>query len=781
MLSHRLKQIGYLVRSRPWPLEKPIVIQFPVIDICNSQCQMCKIWENKKSDDILPDQLRLGLRNPLYSEVTSVGLNGGEPTLRKDLGQLAEILFQELPKLQAIALITNGYKYRDIIQRISELSEIIHRYGGRLDVMISLDGYGEVHDRVRGKPGNFIRAGRVLKFLKESGCADNIRIGCTIIKENVYGLHDLFDFCRTEDIYVKYRLGIPHKRLYTENLKEPYSLTSADRYHITEFLEGLLAHYETGENQRFFYRSLIDQIMFSAPRKAGCDWQHRGATITSKGELLYCAVQSPVLGRIQDGNSEKDYFDNEPKLKEIISTKCDDCAHDYVGALPRSYMVRKLAKKALSKFSAVPGARAGFGMMMQQLTKSQYMRRPDSLLRSARALPPPAPVQASQYRYLICGWYGTETLGDKAILGGIIRTIRGMVPGAQFTIVSLHPYVTDRTREQMKELAGAEVVTVEQALTLMSQAKALFFGGGPLMALNQMADMLALFRSARQQKVVTAVLGCGVGPMGRPYHNVDIGRLLQLADIRIYRDEKSKIAASNLGVIQTEKQDFVAEDPAFTWLQQSVREMGELPTPEPGIKRLVLGLREFPAAEYAPEMGAETVRAEVAKFETTLLGAIEALLNAHPDLQIVPLPMCTNHFGADDRWYYRRLFRTRPDLKARMDLSLLNDELAPTEYLKVFATAHAVLAMRYHSLVFALGCGIPAVAIDYTLGRGKVQALAERAGVPACSFLDATTDFLVNALTSVLEGDKKSIAPFALRFEQLVSNQCREALIGGRS
>ena len=60
-MKKKLDLIGHLLRGRPHRLEKPIVIQFPVIDICNSCCQMCKIWENKKSNDIIAEQLRRGL------------------------------------------------------------------------------------------------------------------------------------------------------------------------------------------------------------------------------------------------------------------------------------------------------------------------------------------------------------------------------------------------------------------------------------------------------------------------------------------------------------------------------------------------------------------------------------------------------------------------------------------------------------------------------------------------------------------------------------------------
>ena len=92
--------------------------------------------------------------------------------------------------------------------------------------------------------------------------------------------------------------------------------------------------------------------------------------------------------------------------------------------------------------------------------------------------------------------------------------------------------------------------------------------------------------------------------------------------------------------------------------------------------------------------------------------------------------MCTNHFGGDDRWFYRRLFRHNDRVRGACDYSLLGAEPTPRETLDAFRGASAALTMRFHALVFALGCGVPAVVIDYTLGRGKVKALAEKHRTP---------------------------------------------------
>lgn len=758
----------YLGMKRPYRLEKPIVIQFPVIDICNSRCQMCRIWENHKSTDITPDQLRKGLRNPLYSEVTSVGLNGGEPTLRKDLGKLAEVLFEELPKLRAITLITNAFKTDEVIARITDVGLVARKHGGRLSVMVSLDGYGEVHDRVRGKPGNFERAKKVIAFLRTCPDVASIRIGCTIIRENVYGLEDLLEYCIAEGLEVKYRLGVPHQRLYTQDLRDPYALSFEQKYHVAEFIEGLTRTYETNPRQNFFYRSLIDQIIREAPRKAGCDWQHRGATITAKGELLYCAVQSKVLGKIAEDDSHAIYFGNQSHLDDILATQCDSCHHDYVGIPPKGVYAREVTGLLAGRFRLTGVVnRVTARAARHPLRLKRYFTRKLARIRAAGGMPTPWPRKKGRTRVLICGWYGTETLGDKAILAGIAESLRAALGEIDLAVVALNRYVTEMTRRQMPELSDMTILSPEEGVRIAGSADLVAFGGGPIMAIDELAEMQAIFEAARAKGVKTLVAGAGVGPLGADWHNRAIADLLRLADHRIYRDGKSRDAAAAMGIDVAG--DIVAEDPAFTWLAAQ-RKVLPRPVPAAGARKvLLLGLRDFPYKAYARDLPEAECLAAKARYEAAVIATLETLTARHPDLVIRPLPMCTQHFGGDDRWFYRRLFRGNAALAGRLDLSLLGEEFAPEAYARAFREADAALTMRFHSLVFALGLETPAFAIDYTLGRGKVRALAERFGVPQQSLLDLDAETMTEALDRLLREGRPQAPGFAPEFAAAVA------------
>jgi MoaA/NifB/PqqE/SkfB family radical SAM enzyme/polysaccharide pyruvyl transferase WcaK-like protein len=745
--------------DRPLPLEKPKVIQFPVIDICNSRCQMCRIWENKQSTDITPEQLKKGLASGLFSEVEGIGFNGGEPTLREDLLELVEIVIQSLPNLKYISMITNAFKYRQVIEQVEGMAKLGKQHNLHFDLMVSLDGFEEVHDIVRGKGGNFKNAQHVIDYALQSDYVDNVRIGCTVIRENVLKLAPLLQFCIKRGVYIKYRLGVPHQRLYTENLVDPYALTFEEKYEFVVFLEGLIRHYEKSPLQNIFYRSLIDQIVYDKPRAAGCDWQHRGATITAKGELAYCAVQSNTLmADISVGDPTEAYFGNESHLKDIIKNKCDSCNHDYVGLPNKQYyrqqFIERFRKplKIKQRLQHIPG-----------FSKLEILRQNhwyNGLLNKYRLVSerPKLALKKERQKVLICGWYGTETLGDKGIIGGIMYQFRELLGSeTQFIMVSLNRHVTKMTQLQMPEFIKTSVVTVEQGIMLAASMDHVVFGGGPLMAIPELAPMQVIFERAKASRIPTLIAGCGVGPLGEDFYNNSIKAILELADNRIYRDNRSKDYATKLGV-DTES-DIVAEDPAFTWLASILTtEKDKLPEPtqSPEKQVLLLGLRDFPYLDYARHLSVPEALLIKDNYEKSVVEALKILVSNKPNIVIKPLPMCTNNFGTDDRWFYRQLFNSHNELQPFIDESLLIAEQAPVFYCNAFLEADAILAMRFHSLVFGIGLGLNSVALDYTLGKGKVRSLAERYDVNLLSMIDLNAQDLASKLQESLIQDKPS-------------------------
>lgn len=751
----KLKSIKNLVKAfspKPWPLEKPTVIQFPVNDICNSKCQMCHIWKQKRDNEISPDELKNALTDPLYSEVNSVGLNGGEPTLREDLADIAETLFNTLPSIKNISLITNGINFKQVTKRIDELGKVVNSYNGNLDVMVSLDGVGEVHDIVRGRPGNFDSACKVLDFSSQHDTVNSVRIGCTVIKSNIYGVYDLLDYARSKNIYIKYRLGVAHPRLYTNNIHEPFELTSTELLYFCTFLESLIVDYETSLQQKLFYRSLINQLIFHKNREASCDWQHRGATISSRGELSYCAIASPTLGEITKTSSSSLYFKNIEKLNFIRNNYCDTCKHDYMG-LPRgsevlrNYMlpkVKNIINKSLQNTMLFNIA----GTYNNKLKYNHYKNKINIQNNNINNEPVNSSNKKNNNEVLLCGWYGTETLGDKALLAGIVGALKNRFSNTSFCIASLNPHITRITVSQIPELHSIRVLALDESFSEIKLAKLLVFAGGPIMAIHELAAIEKLFSIAKHYKVPSLIAGCGVGPMSHQHHTDTIKNILNLADRKIYRDSESLELVKSLGLDTS--QDIVAEDPSLSWIEST--KISKSTHEKTGLS-LVLGLREWPYAQYARNLSKKQCLSIQENFESMMIKGLQLLIDAHPQLKITPIPMSSNHYGGNDIWYYHKLFYKNNIITSKMDYSALRKDLAPQEALNYFSNANAILAMRFHSLVFALGTETPAVAIDYTMGTGKVSALANKYNIPCKPIDEIDSEFIFENLNMILDSN----------------------------
>lgn len=721
-----------LVRAfgpKPWPLEKPTVLQFPVNDICNSGCEMCNIWTRKRDSEITPTQLDQILCDPLYSRITNIGINGGEPTLRRDLPDLIQVACERLPRLRRFSLITNALIPRRVIPVIDSVAAVTRQYGKHFDVMMSLDGVGAVHDRVRGRKGNFTAVQQVLEHVREADGVDSHQFGCTIVRDNVYGLWDTLDFAMRASTYIKFRLGVPHRRLYIHDVHEPFALTEQERYHVCVFLQNLLREYENGSQQRETYHSLIGQLAYDAPRTAGCNWQHRGVTLTSRAELAYCAVESRSLGDATRSASSQLYFGNSAYMREIFDTKCSRCSHDYGGISPGKGFLRQSATE-LGLLSMASATR--YRRWVGPAAHVSFLRHLRKLNGIEAAV---APCRAN--RVLLCGWYGTETLGDKAILAGCVSALQSIYPSAAFGVASLEPFLTRQTVTQIPTLAALDVVSFDEAIRQIGQYQVVVFAGGPVMGVKALAENLVLFRRAAERGLRRIVLGCGVGPMGRPFFERYLRELLQTAEIRIYRDLESRAFAERLGIDTT--LDGVADDPAHRWLATRPSTAAPVRTEE-----LLLGLREWPAEQYGTGKKGDVVLKQ--RFEQALGTALLELLRTEPTTRLVPVPMSTYAIGGDDRWYYRKLFREFGLPAERIDWTLLENEQPPEMIFERFQCAGRILAMRFHSLVFAAASRRPTLALDYTLGSGKVASLARRLEVPVIRLDDMSAANLVSGL-----------------------------------
>ena len=678
---------------------KPSVLNLLVNDICNSRCQMCLIWTRKRDKELTPDELNLVFQNSLFNKVRYIGVSGGEPTFREDLPEIYKVIGKKSPRIKGTGVITNAIREEEVIDRVMSSAKICKETGIPFNVMVSLDGIGEIHDLVRGRKGNYVSVVNVIRYFRDKTDVP-VLIGCTITKDNVWHVDEVLDFCRSENVYGRFRVAEFINRLYNQTQVEYIrNFSEQEKYHLGLFFAKLEFTYERDPSIRRTYRNIRKMLLVKSERSIGCPWQTSGVTLDCRGQLLYCAPRSPVLGNTLQEPALTLYRNNISKRKDIIKQSCPNCIHDYhsQGAIVewREYSKDVWWRKVFSLDQALRYAKSNSDICS------------------------PGGPPSRLDNVLITGWYGTETAGDKAILGEIIYEIRSINPEVQITVASLNPYLTNYS---LRELGYSGIGLIRtysnDYLRLSGEVDQVIMGGGPLMHLEDLGYVLSAFIRAKCKGHHTWIAGCGIGPLDRgEKYSQAVRYILQFADAIELRDQASADWARQ----ETKRDDIqVKGDKAVGYVRRWIAN-----SPKPKTQNyLNLFLRDW-TLEYQGLLS-ENHFFETKRLFESELGLLVRELCDRLDLRPRLLPMHHFMIGNDDRDFNRKFGKEQlEDLSPVIEVR----PLSVNEILSAMYEGKYSVCMRFHSVLFAHTLRVPYLAIDYTNG-GKIANYLSDEGCP---------------------------------------------------
>jgi len=515
-------------------------------------------------------------------------------------------------------------------------------------------------------------------------------VHCFIGKENVYDSEVIMELLEQRELPFTFSPGAGDR------------LNKEEIYHLVGFLEIAIYDHKAGAPRQIFYRQWQRDLLSTGHRPP------RAEDITLEPPT---PVEGPVSMWQKLWNKIAGEAEPEPPAVQTVFEP-----HPPVFGNPTFDPTQMPVPSWTTKERLLNGGWFGMG-----LPRTKAEDETSLIARAyAEAKDASPPARTLPARLLICGWYGTETLGDKAILGGAILAARNQLRGLIVDVATLEPYVTDETARQMPDLNIDRVLTYGEALAAILNGE---YGTvavvGPLMSsIRRCVHLFELFAAAKISGTKSVVAGCGVGPISVIHRNASIKYILELADEVVLRDRASAERART--VLGVERECDSAPDAAFLWIRN------QLPLPEKrDPKRILLGLRDWPLGEFAAGMDLAEAGAIKERYEAELAEMFNELLRLDSTLQIVPFCMHKYIVGGDDRKFYRRLLVNFPEILARMD----QQHRTPAEDLRYFASSRAVVAMRFHSVVFSLATQTPFLAVDYTRG-GKIAGLLNDVGAP---------------------------------------------------
>ncbi len=310
---------------------KPLYSTLNVTHRCNSRCVMCSEWARPSNGkELTLAEISKIFRNHLFTSIERFTLSGGEATLREDLVEIVHAVLDACPQIQHILLNTNGLDPDMVTERVNRLLIVAkQKMLNAFTVIVSLDGYGDSHQRIRRVPRAFERVSETLKRLKmlQHKIPFHLRATCVVQPLNLGNLVELTNFgqetglpitfipIRTEGMPITFAPACSEGTVLSNNASRD-SLRLAD-YHFEELqnifehkLQPYLPPSHVLSWQEYF------KIVGGERRKLPCFLRHHYIGVDSDGTLYMCfADTSLAYGNIQDKQPDKIWYSD--KAKEI--------------------------------------------------------------------------------------------------------------------------------------------------------------------------------------------------------------------------------------------------------------------------------------------------------------------------------------------------------------------------------------------------------------------------------------------------------------------------------
>jgi cellulose synthase/poly-beta-1,6-N-acetylglucosamine synthase-like glycosyltransferase/MoaA/NifB/PqqE/SkfB family radical SAM enzyme len=306
--GYRLRDVTWLKRAF-LPDGLPLQLTFFVTSRCNAKCSHC--FYGDQLNQPLARELTVPqidrIASGLPSRMLWVAFGGGEPFMRNDLPDVAEVFFRRnSPRL--LTIVTNGIK-PDRIERMTR--EILPRRRDTfLNIAVSLDALAETHDRERGVPGNFRQAIETLKrlrALRDSHPGLGFSTLTTVHRRNAHELSELEQFIekeiRPDNRGLNLVRGTPFDPATLDVDLQPYrEAVERKRRGVADGtipLQSFALSRLNGAKERVLYDE-VERTARTGTYKSPCRAGRVGAVLYEDGSVAACEILSDKMGNLRD-------------------------------------------------------------------------------------------------------------------------------------------------------------------------------------------------------------------------------------------------------------------------------------------------------------------------------------------------------------------------------------------------------------------------------------------------------------------------------------------------
>jgi MoaA/NifB/PqqE/SkfB family radical SAM enzyme len=289
---------------------------------------MCSAWTKQQtSPELSVAQINKIFSDPLLgNHVEIVNLTGGEPTLRGDMVDIVRALVRKCPRLRRLDIPTNGINTLQVLDKIERTLAVLLPTPVKLCVTVSLDGVGDVHEKIRGVSGIFLQIERTIEGLKELAALYpylSVSLNATVNRFNIKNLSDLRTFARSMGVGINFTLAALSEIGVESKAKQgSFEIEPENNQFLISFIQELIEQKEMERN----YGEFMLHWLKTGTRAAPCNFM-RGKVILIEpdGNTYACGnFKAFLMGNVLN-ESLRSLWKRKRKIPGDIKEKCRTC------------------------------------------------------------------------------------------------------------------------------------------------------------------------------------------------------------------------------------------------------------------------------------------------------------------------------------------------------------------------------------------------------------------------------------------------------------------------
>lgn len=306
---------------------KPVVFTLGVTRRCNARCVMCSIWRTKPGKELTVDEIQEIFSNPLLNRLRTVILSGGEPTLRDDLAQIVQSILHTNPRITEIGLITNALEPSLVRQKVKDILDLpVYSMLKRFAIEVSLDGYQDIHEKIRGVSKAFDKVNKTIKLLKDMqlNSSFDIHLHCVVQRLNVGSLPQISNFARAMRLPINF-VPVAQALGNKDDFKEGLMPSDGQLRELRDFFSRQ-TEYNIKLATIAFWQDYF-RIIRGEKRRIPCALVYHSLSMTPEGDLFICGNASLVYGNVHNAPIDEIWYSQEAerirkRAKEYICPAC---------------------------------------------------------------------------------------------------------------------------------------------------------------------------------------------------------------------------------------------------------------------------------------------------------------------------------------------------------------------------------------------------------------------------------------------------------------------------